>query len=166
MTDPTQAPINKTLMLKVKSVHNSFHAFHTVLRLQARLNHLEAVTSFSSPEAKTHLDHFQQEYVKLERRAKKIKAESFLQEWVSLRERYVIVDHRAQKISSEKTLRSPTSVRIPLLLSHALCLDIMILLLCTPQLLLHLRPSCPNFHFKCGKMTSRNGELSGGVLCK
>ena len=79
VTDPTQAPINKTLMLKVKSMHNSFHAFHTVLRLQARLNHLEAVTSFSSPEAKTILDHFQQEYVKLERRAKKIKADSFLQ---------------------------------------------------------------------------------------
>ena len=96
VTDPTQAPINKTIMLKVKSMRNSFHAFHTVLRVQARLNHLEAVTSFSSPEAKTLLDHFQQEYGKLERRAKKIKADSFLQEWVSLRECYLIVDHRAQ----------------------------------------------------------------------
>ena len=96
MTDPTQAPINKTLMLKLKSMHNAFHTFHTILRLQAGLNHLEAVTSFSSPEAKTLLDHFQQEYVKLERRAKNIKADSFLHEWVSLRERYVIVDHRAQ----------------------------------------------------------------------
>ena len=105
VTDPTQAPINKTLMLKVKSMHNSFHAFHTVLRLQARLNHLEAVTSFSSPEAKTPLDHFQQEYVKLERRAKKIKADSFLQEWVSLRERYVIVDHRAQDQHQHQTLQ-------------------------------------------------------------
>ena len=96
VTDPTQAPINKTIMLKVKSMHNSFHAFHTVHRLQAHLNHLDAVTSFFSPEAETFLDHFQQEYGKLERRAKKIKADSFLQEWVSLRECYLIVDHRAQ----------------------------------------------------------------------
>ena len=50
VTDLAQAPINKTLMLKVKSMHNSFHAFHTVLKLQAHLNHLEAVTSFSSPD--------------------------------------------------------------------------------------------------------------------
>ena len=96
MTDPAQALVNKTLMLKVKSMHNPFHAFHTVVRLQARLNHLEAVTSFSSPDAKTLLNHFQQEYIKLERRAMKIKADSFLQEWESLRECYIIVDYRDQ----------------------------------------------------------------------
>ena len=162
VTDPTQAPINKTLMLNVKSMHNSFHAFHTVLRLQARLNHLEAVTSFSSPEAKITFSGNTSNLREGPRRSRLTHSCRNGCLYVSATLLSIIVP----RISSEKTLHSPMSIRIPSLLSHALHLDIMILLFCIPQLLLHPRPSYPNFHFQCGKVTSWNGELSGGILCK